>query len=65
MRFKVKNKTPAINPGTTKTTLAFAWLPLKINEYIIWLEFYKIVKIYKYNKESKKYAWEVSQIYLK
>lgn len=42
--------------GDYKITKKFAWLPKKVEGYIIWLENYKIVFEYKVRKRDRYYA---------
>ena len=37
MRFKIK---PQPKPGNTRTQSKFAWLPITINQTVVWLESY-------------------------
>ena len=55
MRLKVK---PEPNFFDKKTTIEFAWIPIRVENNIIWLEKYE--RTYRYTKDSvwEYYYWE-------
>lgn len=46
MRRLAKYTLPDYSPGTTRLKRVFAFLPTRVGEYIIWLEFYIVLQTY-------------------
>jgi hypothetical protein len=48
MRWRVEPKIQKKSPqhGDYRTRRVFAWTPTKVNDYMVWLEFYRIYEKY-------------------